>query len=390
MLARRLQWCSVVALAMFLVARAAVALWAGEAKPVAPNVEGDTAWYDVAAWSVEGRGWSENKRCFDRLPAKADGVVPKSVWNLSRHSAGMCVRFETDATRISVRYTVLSPGLAMPHMPATGVSGLDIYARDDQGRWAWLGVNKPSGGPKLTAELASGIAPGRRAYMIYLPLYNGVESLEIGVPRDAAFTPLPPREKKPIVFYGTSITHGACASRPGMAYPAILGRRLDRPTINLGFSGNGRMDPEVGALLAELDAAVYVIDCLPNMDAAAVASRTEPLVRQLRAARPDAPIVLVEDRSFTNARFLPQRQAHHAASRAALRKAFEQLQAAGVKNLYYVEGEHLLGDDGEAGTDGSHPSDLGMMRMADALEPVLRPLLGSADAKPSAPPSRNP
>jgi len=83
----------------------------------------------------------------------------------------------------------------------------------------------------------------------------------------------------------------------GMAYPAILGRRLDRPTLNLGFSGNGTMDLEVAALLAELDAAVYVIDCLPNMNASAVAERTEPMVRRLRSARPKAPIVLVEDRT---------------------------------------------------------------------------------------------
>jgi lysophospholipase L1-like esterase len=160
-----------------------------------------------------------------------------------------------------------------------------------------------------------------------------------------------------------------------MAYPAIVGRHLERPVINLGFSGSGTMDPEVGALLAELDAAVYVIDCLPNMRADAVAARTEPLVRQLRTARPKTPIVLVEDRTFTNAALIPNQREHHAASRAALRAAYERLKAAGVEGLAYVEGEHLLGDDGEATVDASHPTDLGMLRMAEALEPVLKPLL---------------
>ena len=344
------------------------------AEQVQPKLEDGLAWYDVSQWGVEGRGWDDTKRYYDRLPGKAEGVVRGPVWSLSRHSAGMCVRFETDAAAISARYTLMSSSLAMPHMPATGVSGLDLYGKDAEGVWRWIAVARPSS-IAVKAQLADGLLPGRREYMAYLPLYNGVESLEIGVPQDTSFTPLAPRLQKPIVYYGTSIAHGACASRPGMAFPAILGRRLDRPVVNLGFSGNGRMDPEVGALLAELDAGVYCIDCLPNMTAPDVAERTEPLVRQLRQSHPLTPIVLIEDRTYTNTPLLPSRRERHTTSRAAFRGAYERLLDEGVKGLYYVEGEHLLGDDSEAATDGSHPSDLGMMRMADALEPVLSQLL---------------
>ena len=349
--------------------------FAAEADKVEPTVEDGVAWYDVSLWGVEGKGWQDTKRYYDRLPAEAEGVVRGPVWNLSRHSAGMAVRFETDATAIWARYTLMSSSLAMPHMPATGVSGLDLYAQDDRGRWRWLAVARPTA-TTMKVKLADGILPGRRAYTIYLPLYNGVESLEIGVAPEAAFEPIEPRKDKPIVYYGTSIAHGACASRPGMAFTSILGRRLDRPVINLGFSGNGRMDPEVGALLAGLDAAVFVIDCLPNMEAAAIAQRTEPLVRQLRQADRDVPIVLVEDRTYTNTPFLPSRRERHRTSRAALKEAYERLVAGDVTGLYYLEGENLLGDDGEAATDGSHPSDLGMMRMAESLLVVLRPLIG--------------
>jgi len=354
-------------------AQSARAIWGAEPTAVKPKLEDGLAWYDVRDWGVEGRGWSDTERYFDRLPGKAKGVVRGPVWSLSRHSAGMCCRFETDAAAIWARYELLSKSLAMPHMPATGVSGLDLYARDREGRWHWLGFVSPTAA-KLTVRLAEGIEPGRREYLLYLPLYNGVESLEIGLAPQASFKPLAPRAR-PIVFYGTSITHGGCASRPGMAYPAILGRRLDRPVVNLGFSGNGTMDAEVAALMAELDAAVYVIDCLPNMQADAVAARTDPLVRQLRAARPKTPIVLVEDRTYGNAWLIAAQRRRHAASRAALQGAYERLKAAGVEGLSYVKGDRLLGDDDEATVDASHPTDLGMMRMADALEPILRPLL---------------
>ncbi|MEZ4702002.1 MAG: SGNH/GDSL hydrolase family protein [Rhodothermales bacterium] len=334
----------------------------------------DLVWHDVRDWGVEGKGWADTKRYFDRLPGKAEGVVRPPVWDLSRHSAGMVTRFVTDSPAIHVRYTLLSDRLAMPHMPATGVSGLDFYATGGQGVDRWAAVVQPT---EMTVEKAAaeGLRAGQRRYTVYLPLYNGVESLEIAVEQGATFTPLAPRSERPVLFYGTSIMHGACASRPGMSISAILGRRLNRPVTNLGFSGNGRMEPEVGALLAELDPCVFAIDCLPNMDEAMVDERAANLVRQLRAARPSTPILLVEDRSFTNTRFFPAREERHRTNRDALRRAFSQLQDEGVDRLYYLEGEQLLGEDGEAATDGSHPNDMGMVRYADAYEPALRAIL---------------
>ena len=337
----------------------------------------EVAWHDVQEWGVEGKGWQDCVKYFDRLPARAQKTVRPAVWNLSRHSAGMSVRFETDADRISVDYKVTSSRLAMPHMPATAVSGVDLYATDDQGEWRWLSVSKPAQQTTRT-ELISGLKPGTRSYTLYLPLYNGTEFLKVGVPSGASFHPIAPRAEKPIVFYGTSITHGACASRPGMPHPAILGRRLDMPVINLGFSGNGKMEAAVGALLGELDAAVYIIDCLPNMVAKEVAARTIPLVRQLRAVRPEAAILLVEDRTYPNSPFLPSRQARHASSRAALQAAFAELKQAGVERIDYLRGEQLLGEDREDTTDGSHPSDLGFYRQANAMEPKIKRLLSKA------------
>ncbi len=201
-------------------------------------------WHDVTTWGVEGRILpdQERKQWFDRLPASADGKVTSNVWNLSRDSAGMMVRFKTDATAIAVHYKLKKATLGMPHMPATGVSGVDLYARDTDNKWKWVQVTKPAT-QEVQAEIISGLAPGLREYAAYLPLYNGVEFMSIGVAKGSMFEGLQPRNK-PVVFYGTSITHGACASRPGMVHTAILGRRLDMPVVNLGFSGNGRMDKE--------------------------------------------------------------------------------------------------------------------------------------------------
>jgi hypothetical protein len=339
-------------------------------------VEPALTWHDVTEWGVEGRAWPglERKRWFDRFPAAAEGKVTDAVWALSRQSAGMIARFRTDATTIWADYTLLLERLALPNMTAIGASGLDLYARDDAGKWRWVGVTRP-GARVVRQAIVAELAPGFREYAVYLPLYNGVDNLSIGVPPGARFEPIAPRGDPPIVFYGTSITHGASASRPGMVHTAILGRRLDRPVINLGFSGNGRMDAAVGDLLASIDAAVFVIDCLPNMGPADVRLKCVPLVKRLRADRPTTPIVLVEDRRNTNSWILPTRNQLHTDNHAALRECLAALKKDGVRGLYYLAGDDLLGDDSEASTDGSHPSDLGFVRQAELFERVLRKAL---------------
>lgn len=334
-------------------------------------------WYDIRHLGVEGKGWQETKAFYDRLPAKAEGVVRAPVWNLSRHSTGLCVRFVTDATTLHARWTLISENLAMAHMPATGVSGLDLYVRTGDGSWRWLANGRPTK-PTNTVLLVSGIPAGKREFLLYLPLYNGVSSVEIGIDKDTALARAPGRSadaQKPIVFYGTSITQGGCASRPGMVHTAILGRRLNRPVLNLGFSGNGRMEAEMAQLLAELDPAVYVLDCLPNMAAKDVTERVEPFVRTLRKALPKTPILLVEDRDYASAFLITGLRQHNLDSRDALRKAYNRLVAEGVEGLHYLPGDKLIGDDGEGTVDGSHPTDLGFVRQADAFQAVLGPLL---------------
>ncbi len=341
-----------------------------------PDDKLDVIWYDARALPIEGKGWTDTEATYDRLPARAKQTVRSPVWGLSKHSAGMAVRFVTDSDKVAARWTVTKKSLAMAHMPATGVSGLDLYVKDGE-VWRWIGNGRP-GSTTNQKTLASGIPGGAYEYLLYLPLYNGTKQLEIGITKGKTLAKAPPRpvrRGKPIVYYGTSIAQGGCAARPGMVHTSILGRMLDWHVINLGFSGNGQMEMALEKLIAELDAAMVVLDCLPNLNAEKVTARTEPFVKALRKARPDVPIVLVENIAYQAGYFLPAPRESYQTKNRALKAAYDRLIADGVTGLTYIPGDRLLGTDGEATVDGTHCTDLGYMRMAERMEPILRKVL---------------
>jgi hypothetical protein len=335
-------------------------------------------WHDAWDFTVEGLGFPDRKAPFDRLPGRAEGVVRKEVWDLSRDPSGVLVRFRASTPALHARWTLGRENLAQANVTAIAASGLDLYAVPRPGAFQWAGFGRPDKFPVSTGVLAAALPEGEREYRIYLPIRNPVAKLEIGVPQGGKLSKAAarPAGRKPVVFYGTSITHGFSASRSGMTHPAILGRRLDREIINLGFSGNGRMEPEVLRFIAELDPAVFVLDCLPNMNAAQVRERVEPGVLALRKARPRTPILLVEDRNYADNPMNAKRAAANEANHAALREVFAKLRAAGVPDLAYLPATGLLGADGEDTIDGSHPNDLGFVRQADGFEPILRGLMG--------------
>ncbi|HUU26727.1 MAG TPA: SGNH/GDSL hydrolase family protein [archaeon] len=349
---------------VFLLVLSGISQSAGIEKldPGLARVDSSIAWYDVRDLGVEGKGWSDTEDYYDRLPVRARQIVRDEVWSLSKNSSGLCVRFLTDAVRIAAAW---DGGGGMPHMAATGVSGVDLYVKKD-GKWRFLRVGKPD--QERTARMLHDNLPGEPAeYLLYLPLYNRVTKVEIGIPPEAMIARVPSPAGKPVVFYGTSITQGGCASRPGMAYPAILGRWLDRVTINLGFSGNGRMEPEVAGFLAELDPAVYVIDCIPNVSEK-IGELTGPLVKIIRQKHPETYILLVEDVRPGDAEANNQ-----------LDLAYRRLLAEGDRNVFLLQGEGMIGDDLEATVDTRHPTDLGFIRMAEGFKGALSVLLKPAD-----------
>ena len=339
---------------------------------------------DANSLVVEGQAWPDQVASkYHRLPKQAEEKVRAAVWNLSKHSAGLSLRFRSDAKSITVRYKVKG-NYAMPHMPATGVSGVDLYAKTSDGDWRYY-RGKYSFADTIHYHY-SNIDPKEkyhdkgRQYQLYLPLYNEVEWLEIGVPVDAVLEPLPLRLEKPVVVYGTSIAQGGCASRPGMAWTSILERKLERPLINLAFSGNGRLEEEVINFITEIDAKLYVLDCLPNLVATKDRSLEEvhqlvvTAVKQLKEKRPTTPILIVEHDGYSDGAVDVERYKSYTDLNRIAKEAFAQLEAEGVQDIFLLTKEEL-NLSMESFVDGTHPTDLGMMEYAVAYEKKVRQII---------------
>ncbi len=340
----------------------------------------NTKWTEGRELTVEGRsGNGEREHFYDRMPVAVKDSTRKEVWELSQHSAGLCVRFSTNSQNLSVRWT-LRFKQNMPHLTSCVTNGIDLYALDEEsGQWLWAGIVKSYNTDDNKGNLLKGLDKKMRHYMLYLPMYNGVDSVFIGTDSIADIKPLVRRSAKPpIVFYGTSIMQGASASRAGLAATAILGRFFDIETVNLGFSGNARMEEVIGRVMLSTNASCYVVDCLPNMTKEMLREWTLPFLRLLKTGSPSMPIVLVEcpqnDAGWINT----QERDRIAEKNKTLRKLYSQLITEGYTDLYYVPSNELTGHDYEATIDGTHFNDLGFMRYADRLKPVLARIIAKS------------
>lgn len=323
---------------------------------------------------IQNQGWDEEGGNYRRLPLRAKGKVRDEVWRLACESAGLAIRFRTDAEDIRVRYRVTG-GFSMPHMPATGVSGVDLYRDADRG--FCFGDYSFGDTVRYSYHIDRGPQTGKvQAYTLYLPLYNGVAWLEVGVPEGKAFSFVPVEKRKPLLLYGTSIAQGACASRPGMAWGNIVSRSMGIPLVNLGFSGNGRLEEAMIDFINEQEACVYILDCmanLTNLEEGEIRTRVERAVRQIREKH-DAPILLVDHAGYSNGTTNQKQYDAYTKANAAQAAAYQALKQAGVKQLFYLSRE-ALGYDPDGWVDSVHPSDFGMERQARAVEQALHKIL---------------
>lgn len=332
-------------------------------------------WHDAASMHVFGKAVEDTYSHYVRLPADIDARTRKPIRNLGRDAAGLYVQFRTDSPSVHVRWTSVKKN-TMSHMASVGSRGVDLYAMTDGG-WRYAGSARPALDYNETTRcIIKDMDAGYKQFRMYLSLYDGIGKLEIGTDPGFEFIAENDSQRKPpVVMYGTSILQGGCVSRPGMASTNILGRRLGREVVNLGFSGNAKLDPEIAELMARVaDPAVFVMDNVPNDSAKLIQEKGEAFVKILRDAHPSVPIVFVEMVHYSQD-FLSSKSYSDIESRnAAQRALYEGLKAAGDKNVHYVTAEGLIGDDGEAHVDYTHQTDLGQLRYADKLYPVLKAL----------------
>ncbi len=350
---------------------------------VAIVAQAQMVWHDPmkAGHNVmQNQAFSEEIAGYARLPKRAQGEVRNEVWSLAQNSAGLMISFYTSSPDIEVRYTTTSTSYAMPHMPSTGVSGVDLYRIDSDGVESYCAGRYSFGEEVSYKYKGMPTSPQHHKlgyeYRLYLPLYNGVKSMQIGVNEGCEFSFIPTRKERPIVLYGTSIAQGGCVSRPAMAWGTILQRALDMPLVNLGFSGNGRLEPEVLKYICETDARLYILDCLPNIleyEVAEIERLTFNAVKQIRSTSTE-PILLVDHVGYTTGDTNPANRDYVVAANKASRRVYEKLINEGIENLHYITREQM-GIDYEMAVDGNHLTDLGMMQQARAIEAVAREIL---------------
>ena len=330
-------------------------------------------WIDGKFLPLEGRVFASVDDYYDRLPKNVTTNVNGGVRSMKHHTAGMMFRFVTDSRKLSFQWVPYNSMLSMDHMPSTGVSGIDVYRWDEaRGKWLYAKTGR-IWDAKKGGSLSLPWQPGTPC-LVNLPLYNGIRSFKLGVDPEAKVEAYPHRSGvvKPVVFYGTSITHGGCCSRPGLSFVNRVGRDLDVPVVNLGFSGSGQGELEMSEHLAAIDASCYVLDCVWNMGVHLMNERYEKFVRNLRRLRPDVPIVLAEGCDV----YCKTEFSRSIMDRNTLvRPTYEKLLGEGWKNLHFLASEDQMCDDFEGTVDGCHPNDLGMADMARAFGAVVKKAL---------------
>ncbi len=328
----------------------------------------DPVFHDAKAF-LEGMAFDDAKT-YTRLPEGAKDLVRKPVWELAQNSAGIAAHFRSNSSEIHVKWEVLND-FHMCHMPGTGIRGLDLYVKEN-GKWFFLGTGKPYK-KENQRRLIKNLNSDEKEFMLYCPLYDGLVSLEIGLDPEATLTKVE-RKEKPILFYGTSITQGGCVSRPGMAYPAIIGRKLGRENINLGFSGNGRMDPEIIDYIASVDVDCYIFDCFPNMDLEMIKERTERELKKLLEAHPNTPVLVTPNIMSEDGWFDPEVYNACVAENDELVDIYKRLKKD-HKNLHMIPFDKIRHVAVEGTVDGIHLTDVGAMRMAEVMSRYIKRLI---------------
>ena len=334
------------------------------------TITSDFTYYNGMEFTIEGKFHKEKN--YRRLPLKYKDIVRSVVWDISNHSSGISIKFKTNSLKISVKWKLTS---FQEHENKSKVcgSGLDLYCLVDN-KWQYVRSGIPTA-VETEQLFVSKMDTTSKQFLLNLPLYDGIEHIEIGIKKGFNISANSYNDNtKPIVFYGTSITQGASASRPGLAYPSIIGRDLNIETINLGFRGNGKFEKSVGMALCEIDAGMYIIDCTPNSSPEIIKNNALELIKQIRNSKPNVPILIVESiiREYAYFQKLEKNELgglkYIQAQNNELKKVYNNAIDLNLGDVHYLSSDGLIGHDHEATIDGTHLNDLGMKRIAEKIK----------------------
>lgn len=333
-----------------------------------------------APFEIEGLVFMEKDGVYRRLQINPPKPLPNDVAVLANHTAGAKVRFRANLSKLSVKTKLIHTANTHDHMPATCESGIDCYiSREGEVRFCHTSrIDRTK--DEYEAELINREVKETFNIELNLPLYNGLYQLLIGVDDDAEVYPPVKRENEGrIVVYGTSITQGGCASRPGMCYTNILSRKLDTEVVNLGFSGAGKVEAEVALAIREIDnIKLLILDTDANCpDAAWISEKYPEFLRLFRERHPDVPVLITT--IIPTARILHEKVSRefYKSKFDAQVKVYEDLLKNGDQNVYFMDGHDLLPNDTfeENTVDGVHATDLGFWNMACAFEAKIREII---------------
>jgi hypothetical protein len=338
-----------------------------------------TQWVKASSrrFTQRGLAWLEEDRSvLRRMPGRAEGVVPDGVWYLAQCLAGGRVCFRSDTTLMKVRAALLRE-IPYPHMPATGHSGLALYVGGPHEQKPWNMAFPDFGRQEFERDLFTGVSKEMREYSLYLPPYNGLVSLDIGLSAGARIQkPSPHLAVKPAVFYGTSITQGGCANNAGGDYPSIVSRALNLDVVNLGFSGCGQGEPEVARMIGEIDAGLFALDYVANVTPEQLRRTLPPFVKILREAHPKTSIVLMGKIVYTTASHDKAYLEQHEQRRDIMIHFYSKQRKAGDENIHFVDGDALIPYGADLShVDGGHPTGAGFNLMAERLIPQIARVL---------------
>lgn len=331
----------------------------------------DIVFHDAKQFTLIGKA-NSSTHYYHRVDTSIYSGLPKGTKRLFSNSSGLAIAFKTNSKKIEAKWSLTSYSVGN-NMTAIVHSGLDLYIKE-KGRWIPAGAGRPSGVDSKHV-IVDNMDDTEKECLLYLPLYNTVESLEIGINSDATIASIPNPFENRIAIYGSSITQGASASRAGMSYTSRISRDTGKHIFNLGVSGSGKMEKEAAQLMADIEADMYVLDCAANPSPKEITERTNYMVKHIRATHPTKPIVMIQAAVRESGNFDQSIRKRGQDQRLNFETEYKRLIKEGVKDLYFIEGDNLRGHDHEGTTDGVHPNDIGFTRMVDVIQPRLMKIL---------------